>query len=158
MNWQTKHAFNRTLQTVRELGQHFGTVTRCEVLPVPEIVKVAGFWRVECAYSYDIIVYPNAVQVYRFIIENGVVKPTHPIYTRVGGYKVATFLEMYHQNQSEYQRLGLVCMQLNIAEQMFSGTAARNMKKALDIAPNQDAANEYRRFYNECYTLLKQYK
>jgi len=154
----TQYAVKRTLQTVRELGQHFGTVTRCEVLPVPEIVKDAVGWRVDCAYDYDIIIYPNAAQVYRFIIENGVLKPTHPIYTRVGGYKVATFLEMYYQNQSEYQRLGLVCMQLNTAERMFTGgNAAKLMKEALDSAPNQEAANEYRQFYNECFLTLKQY-
>ena len=74
MNWQTKHAFSRTLQTVRELGQHFGTVTRCEVLPTPELAKVEGEWRVECAYDYAIIIYPNAAQVYRFIVENGVLQ------------------------------------------------------------------------------------
>lgn len=159
MNWQIEYTFSRTLQTVRELGRHFGTVTRCEVLPVPEIVKVDGDWRVDCAYDYAIIIYPNAPQVYRFIIENGVLKPTHPIYTRVGGYKVATFLEMYHQNYQEYYRLRMLACDLTVAEGLYAdgGRIAKKMKITLDAMPNQRWAQECREEFNGLYTLLKQY-
>lgn len=156
------------MHTVAALGRHFGTVVRCEVLPDPVGVKIVnGEWVVDCEHDYARFEFPKFASVtaatsttYKYIIDNGVLQPTHPIYTRVGGYKVVAFLEMYYQNWLEFERLSLVCMQLNVGQMMFrnGGNVAKTMKADLDSSPNQQAAQKYRDFFNECYKLLTEHE